>query len=59
MSKSISNKVNIYLDVTGDIVKSKILFQPNMLTGDTKTSSRLLRQYTSDLYFTSSIPYTK
>ena len=48
-----SAKVNIYLDITGDIVKSKLLFQPNMLTGDTKTSSsRLSHRYTSAFYFT-------
>jgi len=54
--------LTIYLDITGDIVKSNVLFKPEMLTNVNKTTkgySRFTHRYTSALYFIGNIPYTK
>ena len=55
-------ELKIYLDITGDIVKSNVLFKPEMLTNvnkKTKGYSRFTHRYTSTLYFTENIQYTK
>ena len=53
-------KLRIYLDITGGIVKSNVSFKANMITDVTASSkSSVSKLYASTFYFTDKIKYTK